>query len=585
MKTVILVGLLAIFWMGVAPLQGQDTNAVPASDADNTNAPAADADTVATPAADTDGAASVAPAPDTGGAAPAVRPVPPPSRRPGGRTARAAVEAPAAEPVTAEPAVDAPTAILDAGGKNGTGENGLRFNFRGVPLETVLNYLSEAAGFIIVMETKVEGKVDAWSRQPLTKDEAVDLLNKVLNKNGYAAIRNERTLTIVSRDEAKKRDLPVKKGSDPALIPKNDAMVTQILPVRYANAVQMTKDLTPLLPTFANMTANESGNALVITATQSDVRRMAEIIKALDTSISGISAVKVFLLKFADAKDLAAVIKELFPAPNTSNSSGGGRNNFNNPLAMFGRGGGAAGGGGGGGASTAGQSEARAAASKVTAVADERTNALIVSAPDEIIALIEDLVREIDTNAENITEVHVFHLKSADPVEMADLLTSLFPDETNSSSTSGRSTVQFGGGRMGGGFFGGGANTTSQTGTSTRSKQKGKVVAVADQRTASLVVSAARDLMPSIEAMIEQLDSNPAKKQKVVVYSLDNADVDEVTTVLQDMFQSTTSNNRSSSRNSTQNALTTRQTQNNQSMNQNSSSSRTSSSRSSSSLP
>src|SRR5439155_7118154 len=78
--------------------------------------------------------------------------------------------------------------------KNGSEpEKGLRLNFRGVPLEMVLNYLSDAAGFIIVMESKVEGKVDVWSNQPLNKDEAVDLLNTILNKNKYAAIRNGRT--------------------------------------------------------------------------------------------------------------------------------------------------------------------------------------------------------------------------------------------------------------------------------------------------------------------------------------------------------------------------------------------------------
>src|SRR2546423_3764013 len=60
-------------------------------------------------------------------------------------------------------------------------EKGLRLNFRGVSLETVLNYLSDAAGFIIVLETKVDGKVDVWSNQPLNKDEAVNLLNSILN--------------------------------------------------------------------------------------------------------------------------------------------------------------------------------------------------------------------------------------------------------------------------------------------------------------------------------------------------------------------------------------------------------------------
>src|SRR5262245_6221406 len=101
-----------------------------------------------------------------------------------------------------------------------TPDGTLRLNFRGVPVAMVLDYLSDAAGFIIIKETEVKGKVDAWSNQPLTKDEAVDLLNTILNKNDYAAIRNGRTLTIVSKDEAKKRDIPVVPGGEAVKIPK-----------------------------------------------------------------------------------------------------------------------------------------------------------------------------------------------------------------------------------------------------------------------------------------------------------------------------------------------------------------------------
>ena len=35
-----------------------------------------------------------------------------------------------------------------------------------------------AAGFVVVLETKMEGRIDAWSNQPLTKAEAVDLLTQ-----------------------------------------------------------------------------------------------------------------------------------------------------------------------------------------------------------------------------------------------------------------------------------------------------------------------------------------------------------------------------------------------------------------------
>src|SRR5947209_8060873 len=192
------------------------------------------------------------------------------------------------------------------------GDKELRLNFRDVPLDMVLNYLSDAAGFTIVLETKVEGRVTVWSNQPLTKEEAVNLLNSILNKNGYAALREDRTLTIMSRDEAKKRNIPVQKGGEASEMAKTDKMVTQIIPVRHAVASQLTANLQPLLGTYAEMTANESANTLLITATETDVRRMTEIINALDDSISGTSTLKVFPLRYADAKDLANVVKELF---------------------------------------------------------------------------------------------------------------------------------------------------------------------------------------------------------------------------------------------------------------------------------
>ena len=234
--------------------------------------------------------------------------------------AAAATNAPSASAPAAQPAV---VPEID-------GDKGIVLNFRGAPLETVLNYLSQVAGFIIIPAPglDVRGRVDVWSQQPVSKDEAVDLLNTILKKNGYAAIRDGRKLDIKTLEEAKRSNIPVKSGSDPEGIPNNDEVVTQIIPVRYANALQMTKDLQPLLPAFATMTANESGNALVLTDTQSDIRRMAQIVKALDTSISGISTIKVFPLRYADAKDLATVLKEIFPAPSNTGQNNSGRGGF-----------------------------------------------------------------------------------------------------------------------------------------------------------------------------------------------------------------------------------------------------------------
>src|SRR5206468_12264616 len=153
----------------------------------------------------------------------------------------------------------------------------------GASLDLVLNYLSEAAGYIINVKpgTSVKGKVDVWSNDPLSREEAVNLLDTVLNQNGLAAIRAGRTLTIVNRDEAKTQNIPVIQGSDPEKIPVSDKIVTQIIPVRFVEVAQLIKDLQPLVDSSkTTMTANEAGNSMVITDSQANIRKVAEIIRA-----------------------------------------------------------------------------------------------------------------------------------------------------------------------------------------------------------------------------------------------------------------------------------------------------------------
>jgi type II secretory pathway component GspD/PulD (secretin) len=357
-------------------------------------------------------------------------------------------------------------------------------------------------------------------------------------------------LKIVSSGNAVTENIPVRTGNDPAAIPQSDRMVTQIIPVRYTGAKDLIENLEPLLPENASMTANESSNAVVLTGTENNIRRVAEIIRALDTSISGISQLKVFSLKYSDATELADVVKSLFEAPQRSSSSRGSSSSraesFFSRFRSGSRGGGES--SSSRGKSSGGDSEALQAASRVIAVADERTNSLVISAPDEYMATIMQLVEEIDTNVDDITELQVFALKFADAYEMSEILKDLF-DDSNEEQTSSRGGFRFGrGGESSRG------RSSSSSDESPRVQAMTRVSAVPDARTNSIIVSAASNLMSQIERMILQLDSDSSKKQKVYVYSLDNADVDKVATILRGMFesQSSTLNNRNNSNRSGQ---------------------------------
>jgi type II secretory pathway component GspD/PulD (secretin) len=240
-------------------------------------------------------------------------------------------------PVNAAPSAAAAPAVplLPAKESTSASKNEIRMNFQNASLTDVLNYLSEAAGFVIIQNVPVTGTVNVVSKQPVSAEEAVDLLNAVLIDKGYIAIRNGRILKIVSSQNAQKNDLPVEVGSDPENIPRKDGMVTQILPIRYMEAGKLVENLSPLLSSNATISANESSNAIILTDTQTNIHRIAQIIHSLDTSISSISAIRVFPLRYADAKDFANVITQLF-SPDAGTSRNG-QNNQNPAAAFFGR--------------------------------------------------------------------------------------------------------------------------------------------------------------------------------------------------------------------------------------------------------
>ena len=180
-------------------------------------------------------------------------------------------------------------------------------------------------------------------------------------------------------------------------------------------------------------------------------------------------------------------------------------------------------------------------------MADDQSNSLIVSAPEDVIPTITDIVTRIDTSITAVTESRLFTLKHADAVEMAEILTSLYADSatqnTQSRSRSGRSSS--GGSSSSGGpsfpgpfgFFGSSSSRSSSNGEqSQRALQEAKVVAVGDPRTNSLLVVAARDTLMEIAEMVGRLDATDAKKQRVFVHSLEHADAESVANVLRGML-------------------------------------------------
>ncbi|MCY2954379.1 MAG: type II secretion system secretin GspD [Planctomycetota bacterium] len=374
-------------------------------------------------------------------------------------------------------------------------DGGLILNFKDASIDAVLEQLSEVAKFIIVKETKIEGRSTLLSMTPVSPDEAVALLNTALKSNGYAAIQMGRILKIVSRDKAKKANIPVRSGSDPKKIEPTDELITQVIPIKYADAAQLRQDLTPLINTAeADFTANASSNTIIITDSAANIRRLVEIINFLDTQMSTAGDVKVIQLKFANATTVARLITDVFREDTTAQGGqggGGGQGGRGGGGGQGGRGGGGQGGGGspfggGGGpggmfgamfgARGAGQGSQTGARRQIrlTAAADERTNTVVVSGPADTILVVARVVQEIDADPSENESVNIYQVKNGRARNLESVVNSIFgggaygtgsrstgintQTQRRTGSTGFGSTGSSTGGRAGGGGRSGGSS-------------------------------------------------------------------------------------------------------------------------------
>jgi general secretion pathway protein D len=388
---------------------------------------------------------------------------------------------------------------------------GLLMNFSNASLQAVLEYLSETAGLVILNGADTEGRVTIMSRNRVNLEEAIGLLDTILKEKGYTAIRTGRLLKIVTLAQAAKENLPVYSGSDPSEVPVSDKLITQVIPIRYADATRLRTDLTPLIGTGATMTANQASNSLILIDTQTNIRRIMQIIRAMDAHMAGVAEVKVYRLKFADATTTSRLITELFRQD--QDQRGGQSQSVFTPFGMFGGRGGPGGDRGPGdrGERDRGRdqqgSQQGSRQQRVTATADDRTNTLVVSAAPELLKVVDGIVKELDSDPTEEQSVFIYPLKNAKAKSLETVLNTIFSETMTTGggrTTSTRTpTSTFGGGR----FSAFGRSTTPSSSVSAAAGDlAGQVYVVADEDTNSLIVRTAAKHAKRVKEILAELD-------------------------------------------------------------------------------
>ncbi|MCL5282589.1 MAG: hypothetical protein M1376_22105, partial [Planctomycetes bacterium] len=341
-------------------------------------------------------------------------------------------------------------------------------------------------------------------------------------------------------------------------IQEGDSVATYVIPVSHITAAALVQNLQVMLPEYATLTANVDGNALIITDTASNVKRLLQIVAALDTHMATVAEIRVWRLYNADATSTATLLNTIFQQQAQSSRGGFGGRGSPFQMMMEMRGGGPGGDRGGRGGTQGGTSQQGGGNVnvQVVAAADTQTNSVVVRGPAESLALVDNVITALDKTGAKVATVRVYQLRYADAINTADVINQLFNAQSSSSSRSrsgrGGSSGFQGGPMMFRGPFGEGGPPGAMQGDGSQSMVA--VTAAADSRTNTVVVTGPESVLTVVDEVVKKLDSPLANVADVKVFHLEYADASNTAQLINEVFgQSGTSSSRSrSSRSSSQ---------------------------------
>lgn len=159
-----------------------------------------------------------------------------------------------------------------------------------VKIGTFLQYIAEREKIPIICED-APIKAATFNIIPLSfkvpsskYDQIIDtILDSTLRMKGYAIIRGEELWKVVKVSEARQHPIPINPEADLSKLPDNDAVYTQVIKLKHADA----NSLSGLLGTLkgrsdASYIAIPDANTLIITDYAANIKRFSNIITMVD---------------------------------------------------------------------------------------------------------------------------------------------------------------------------------------------------------------------------------------------------------------------------------------------------------------
>ncbi|MEQ1532315.1 MAG: type II secretion system secretin GspD [Sideroxydans sp.] len=263
-------------------------------------------------------------------------------------------------------------------------------NFVNADIQEVIKAISQISKKNFLVDPRVKGSINIVSATPVSTELAYDILLSALRLQGYSAVDADGVTKIIPEADAKLyADTMVRPGV------KGDKIVTKVIVLKNESATQMVNVVRPMIAPNNLVVAHASGNALVITDYVSNIKRIEQIIKAID--VPSADAPILIPVKNSSAVDLAATINKLMPEA-VAATSGDGNQRF-------------------------------------VLIADTRSNTLLLRADNPgRVARVRELVSKLDNDSGAPGNFHVVTLRNADASKIAQTLRAVMSGDTSTAA-------------------------------------------------------------------------------------------------------------------------------------------------------
>jgi len=272
--------------------------------------------------------------------------------------------------------------------KNGS-QRFVSIDFNNVDISVFIKFISELTGKNFVIDQRVKGKVTIISPSKISVAEAYKVFESVLDVHGFATVDTGKLTKIIPSPDARTKNIETRtKAKGDA---DDDRVVTQLMPLRYANTDDVKRLFTPMVSKSSVILSYAPTNTLIVTDNYSNILRLMNILKTIDVPGVG-REISVFPVHNADASKMVSLLETVFRT--TSAQSQKNRRAQSDRTAAF--------------------------------VADERTNSIVMIASEDDTNRIRSLVEILDQETPKGKErIHVYYLEFAAAEEIVTVLKDL----------------------------------------------------------------------------------------------------------------------------------------------------------------